>query len=89
MKIKDGFIKRKVGDTEIVVAVGERAAEFKAMISLNGSASFIWDLLEKGTSEEALVSAMLEKYDIGKDIAERDVRAFLEKARSVGLLDEA
>lgn len=89
MKIKEGFMKRKVGGTEIVVAVGEKASEFKAMISLNGSGSFLWDLLEKGTDEPSLVAAMLEKYDISEDIAKKDVHAFLEKARSVGLLDEA
>lgn len=88
MKIKEGFIKRKVGDTEVVVAVGEQAMHFKAMISLNGSAAYLWDLLANDTDEASLVAAMTEKYDIGEDIAKRDVHAFLEKARSVGLLDE-
>ena len=59
------------------------------VIALNGSGSFLWDLLEKGTDEPSLVAAMLEKYDISEDVAKKDVHAFLEKARSVGLLDEA
>lgn len=88
MKIKKGFIKRSVGGTEVVVPVGEASAHFNAMITLNGSGSFLWSMLEQGASEQELLKGMLDKYDVGEETALRDIHAFLEKARSAGVLDE-
>ena len=64
MKVKEGFIRQKIGDTEVVVAVGKKSAEFKSVITLNGSGAFLWTLLENGTDEEKMLAAMLEKYDV-------------------------
>lgn len=88
MKIKDGFIKRTVGGSDIVVAVGDAAISFNAMISLNGTASLLWSLLEKGATEEQLLSAVLDQYDVDQATAKRDIDLFLDKARTSGFLDE-
>ncbi len=88
MKIKEGFIKRTVGGSDVVVAVGEASVAFNAMISLNGSASLLWSLLENGATEEQLLAAILEKYDVDEATAKRDISAFLDKMRSSGCLDE-
>ena len=88
MKIKEGFVRRSIGGSDVVVAVGKASVGFNAMINLNSTGSLIWSHLENGASEEDIVSAMLEKYDITKDVAERDVRAFLDKARDAGVIEE-
>lgn len=87
MKIKNGFIKRSVNNVQVAVAVGEAAEKFNGMITLNGSAAFLWDLLAEDKTQEQLVDAMLEKYDIDRQTAERDVSAFVEKARSAGIIE--
>lgn len=87
MKIKNGFIKRTVNNVQVAVAVGEAADTFNGMITLNGSAAFLWDLLAEDKTQEQLVDAMLEKYDIEKEIAERDVSSFVEKAKNAGIIE--
>lgn len=87
MKIKNGFIKRTVNNVQVAVAVGEAANKFNGMITLNGSAAFLWDLLTEDKTTEELVDAMLEKYSIDKETATRDVLAFVEKAKSAGIIE--
>ncbi len=87
MKIKEGFIKKNVGGAEVVVAVGEASVGFNAMITLNGSAAYLWTLLENEVTEEELVAAMTEKYDIDADTARKDITVFLDKARSAGVIE--
>ena len=45
MKIKEGFVRRNVGGSDVVVAVGKASVEFNAMINLNSTGAFIWSLL--------------------------------------------
>mgnify|MGYP007095657831 FL=1 len=45
MKIKNGFAKREIAGSYIVVPVGKEASEFNGMITLNESGSFFWDCL--------------------------------------------
>ncbi len=86
MKIKSGFILREVAGSYLVVAVGSRVKQFNGMINLNETGAFLWKLLEKGTTEEEAVAAMLGAYDVDEEIAKADVKAFIAKLTEAGVL---
>lgn len=86
MKIKDGFVLREVGDNFIVVAVGEGIKTFNGMIQLNDTGALLWKLLEKGANEQELVTAMLKEYNVTKEVAESDVKEFIESLKEANLL---
>ena len=86
MKIKDGFILREVAGSSIVVAVGDAVKEFNGVINLNETGAFLWKQIEKGVDEDALVSALLDEYDVDKETAEKDVKTFIEKLQQAKLL---
>lgn len=88
MKIKDGFILRTVGKEAVVVATGAASMDFNGIIHLNDSGEFLWKQLEKGNTKEGLVYALLSEYDITKELAERDVDAFIEKLKREELITE-
>ena len=88
MKIKENFMLRKVADCFVVVPIGSAVAEFNGMINLNEAGAFLWQQLEKDTTEEAVVNAMLEQYDVDKATAEADVKRFVSQLREASLLDE-
>ncbi len=89
MKIKEGFILRKVADTSVVVAVGKAAESFKGMISLNESATFLWNKLESGVEDiKELTDALMEEYGIDNELASRDVNAFVEKVKDAGCFED-
>ncbi len=82
MKIKDGFAKRTIAGSNIVVPVGKAAKEFNGMITLNESGSFFWDCLREDTTVDEIVSKTLEEYDVDEERARADVESFIK------LLDE-
>ena len=87
MKIKNGFVARKIAGKNIVVALGDASKDLGGMIELNESAKFIWDRLERGAEREELVNALLEEYDAPKDLIEKDVDAFIKKLYEVNVLE--
>ena len=89
MKIKDGFVVEKVGGNYLAVAVGDRAEEINALIKMNSTGAYLWELLsEKDLTEAEAADTMAKEYGIDLEIAGRDVTAFTAKLRASGLLDE-
>ncbi len=86
LKIKDGFILREVSETFIVLAVGARVKEFNGMITLNETGAYLWKILEKGSTKEELVKALIKEYDVAEELANKDVDAFINKMKGAGLL---
>ena len=87
MKIKKGFIVRKIGGQNVAVAVGEASKEFNGMIKLNETGKFLWDLLEKGALIDELVEKVLEEYEVDESTARADVEKFVENLKEVGALE--
>ena len=81
MKVKQGFILRKVGKQYVVAATGEASKNFNGMIRLNEEAAFAFELLQKGISEEELVAALVEKYASEENETRSDVAHFLSKLK--------
>lgn len=88
MKIKEGFIKRQVGERVVVVPIGEAAKNFHGMINLNETGGELWDLLKENTDEDKLLESMLEIYEIEPEQAQKSMEAFLKKLRETGVLEE-
>ena len=88
MKIKEGFLLRRVGDNHIVVPVGSQSVDFRCIITLNETGAFLWEQLQKSVSAEDLVQALLGEYDVPAEVAVRDVETYLAALTEKGLLDE-
>ena len=67
MKIKEGFMLRNVAGNYVVVAVGEASKNFSCVITLNGSGAFLWEQLTKDVTEEQLLQALLNEYEVSED----------------------
>ncbi|MCD8122321.1 MAG: PqqD family protein [Clostridiales bacterium] len=88
MKIRKGFILRKVAGKYVVVAVGPASKSLNGMIKLNDTGAFCWDYLLQGISKEDLVNRLAAEYDVTREQAAQDVKAFLDTLREAGCLDE-
>lgn len=79
LKIKKGFLLRKLGKDYMAVAIGEASKSFNGMLRLNEAGAFLWDELKKGISREELIRKMLDRYDdLDAETAEKDLNEFLE-----------
>lgn len=87
MKLKGEFILRKLGDKYVVVAVGDTSKNFNGVIKLNATGAFLWDKLNAQTTEQELVTALTDKYDVDDDTARNCVSAFINKIREANLFE--
>ena len=80
MKIKQGYIMKKLGTGYVVVTVGQASKDFNGMIRLNPAGAFLWESIQAGKStKEQLIQAMLERYDdLDEATAKADLDEFLE-----------
>ena len=85
MKIKEGFILREVAGQTVVLPSGDEL-DLNLMITLNDTGRFLWEHLERETTEAALVEALLGEYDVDAETAGKSVRAFVEKLHENGFL---
>jgi len=86
MRLKDSFITHETDGEHITVATGDAA--FHGLIRSNTTAGFIVECLKKDTTEDAIVDAMLAKYDAPREVIAADVAKVIAKLRSIGALDE-
>ena len=87
MKIKKGFILRKIADTYVIVAVGDAARNFNGMITLNETGAFLWEGICAGDDEETVVQKLMQNYEIDEQTAKNDVAAFVKKVTDAGFTE--
>ncbi len=88
MRLKDGFILHEVGEEHMAVATGEAAKSFNGIIRNNETAAYIFELLQKETTEEEIVAAMCARYDAEEAVIAADVATIVARIREAGLLHE-
>lgn len=86
-KIKEGFMLREMGYTNVVVATGKAAEGFKGMIKLNSVGAFMWKNLSEGITKEKLLKKITDKYDVSPEKAEKDIEMFLSKLKEAEFLE--
>ena len=73
MKIKEGFILRKVGIQYVVAATGKASENFHGMMRLNESGAVAFRLLQEGITEEELVRRSVAEYEVTEETVRKDV----------------
>ena len=86
MKIKNGFILRKVGRQYVVAATGEASKNFNGMIRLDESGAFAFELLRNEITEQEMLAALTEKYPGQEAEIENALPNFINKLREADAL---
>lgn len=87
MKIKDGFILKKVMGSYMIVCIDD-SLSINGMQTLNETGAFLWDALSKSTTEDALLEKMLAEYDVDEATAKNDIAAFVAALKKSNLLED-
>ena len=88
MRIKDGFVTRKIGDRIIAIPVGSNSQSFNGMITLNETGLFIWNCLTSDTTVEEIADRIIAQYSTTKDEAIIAVNNFVDELKASNLLEE-
>ena len=76
---KSQFVIRDVGKEKILVPIKNNIANMTEIFTLNEVGSFIWDLIDGENSEEDVVFAITNEFDIDEAIAKNDLKEFVDK----------
>ena len=88
MRLKDGFMLKKILDDYIVVPTGDNIVDFAVAVSLNETGAFLWQQLQSEKSIEELADALASEYDITSKEVIDDVIEFVELLKSRNFLAE-
>ncbi len=87
MKIKEGFVLRKVADNYMVVPLGTHVKEFASIIKINESGAFLWSLLSEEKTTDELVKAVVSEYEVDEITATRSIEKFIAKLSDADILE--
>lgn len=86
MKTKKNYIKRNIAGEYLLVPIGDTGDSSATILSLNETASDIWDIMLKAENEEEMVEMMTELYDVDTDTAKTDIEDFLNNLRNSDII---
>lgn len=82
MKIKGEYSIREIAGETVVVPVGETVIKSNILAVLNETGRFFWEMLAKGSTEEEIISAMCEEYDVDAETVRSDLSEFVNYLRN-------
>ncbi len=88
MRQKDGFVLRDVLGEKALVGEGADAINFGKLISMNDTATWLWEKASElgDFTEEQLVDAILQEYDVDKAKAQADIARIVNTWKEMGVI---
>ncbi len=86
MNIKRDFILREIAGEFILVPVADSALELNGLIMLNEVGRRIWELLPVSENVEALISTLLDEYEVDSETLRADVDEFMKKLQKLDII---
>ena len=87
MKIKEGFIIKKILDDILVFPVGENTIDCRYVFKLNETSEFLWNELSEEKTAEELVKSLLSEFDVDCTTAKGDVERFIAELNKAGVIE--
>jgi len=84
---RDDVLLRDVAGEHLLVPVRRNAADLQAIFSLNGIGAFVWGLLDGERTMDAVLAAVLERFDVGAEEAAADLSSFVERLTGAGIVE--
>lgn len=86
MHIVPGFLVREIVGEIVAIPSGQAAHQLSGLVALNGTGKYLFDLLQAEQTQESLVNALMDTYDVDFATAQADVSAFLKLLQEHHLL---
>lgn len=84
----EDFIYRKIVDEMILVPIHNDVADMDAIYTLNGVGAFLWDHLDRPTTQNHLQEAILSEYGVDPEVVFADLEKFLGEMTAIGAVQE-
>ncbi|HMK49464.1 MAG TPA: PqqD family protein [Thermodesulfovibrionales bacterium] len=82
------IVTRKIAGELFVVPVRGKLADMQRIFVLNTLGEFIWQQIGERKSLEDIRKDVVERFDVGEEIADSDIREFIAGLLANGLIRE-
>ncbi len=72
------MVGRRIGDEYVLVPLAGRGADLDSILNLNRVAAFVWEQVDGTRTGAALVAAVVARFDVEPERAERDTLELLD-----------
>lgn len=87
MQISHDVIHREIAGEHILVPIGELALRRSGVFVITALGAEIWEMLKDGKEYNAIISELLESYEVTEEILTKDVDEFLQMLRDNELVE--
>ena len=89
MKQKEGFVLREICGEKVIVAEGLKVVDFGKMVSMNETATWLWEKCSElgDFTAEQLAEALCQEYVVEPSKALADVKRILGEWKELGLIE--
>lgn len=88
MRIKENYKVRKVAGENLIIGQGASHSDMTKVISLNGTALFLWEQLTgKNFTLDEAAALLVDKFGIDGDLARTDVKAWIDRMVAEGVME--
>lgn len=88
MKLKDGLIVSEMDGEYVGVGFGEAGKSFSGMMRMNKTAAVIVERLQSEATEEQLVKALTDRFEVDEAVALENVRKIVDQLKDAGVIEQ-
>lgn len=88
MKLKEGIVTNTIDGESFAIATGKATKDFNGLVKNNATSAFVFELLKNEQTEDSIVAAMLEKYEVDEATVRADIRELIELLKSKNLIED-
>lgn len=88
MKLRKNLLLRKIVGENLIVPTGE-LVQVVPIVKISSSAAYLWQFMQDEFTTEELVNRIMERYTgVTKDVAEKDVNAYIQLLEESFMIDD-
>ena len=88
MKTSNEFIMREIAGEYVLVPIGKRAQTFQGLVTMNEVGALIWEMMEKESDIDQIVSGILDEYEVDEQTVRKDVLDFIGFLKDCQIIED-
>lgn len=88
MKTSNEFIMREIAGEYVLVPIGKRALTFQGLVTMNEVGALIWEMMEKESDIDQIVSGILDEYEVDEQTERKDVLDFIGFLKDCQIIED-
>ena len=88
MKTSNEFIMREIAGEYVLVPIGKRALTVQGLVTMNEVGALIWEMMEKESDIDQIVSGILDEYEVDEQTARKDVLDFIGFLKDCQIIED-